>query len=276
VGSVNRLDVDFADGVCFATLSEPEKLNPLGEQIRRQLHDLVRQLSDDTATRVLVLAGAGRSFSVGADLRETELWAGGEPGRQAEQSASPWAMRRRNAGGWQRLLDDLERLPQVTVGRLQGPVIGGAVILAAACDIRVAATDLTLTVPELAVGVPLQWAGLPRLVREIGLPRTRELVMTGRSIDAETALAWGFVHRLTDPPNLDTLLHQVVGELVAMPDAPLRITKDAMTALGREHPTHATAWADADLFMWASQEAEAQRAIGDYVQARLNRPRDDS
>ena len=82
-------------------------------------------------------------------------------------------VRRRSSGAWQRLLEDLERLPQVTVARLHGHVIGGAFLLAAACDLRVAADDVSMSIPELAIGIPLTWAGLPRLAREIGLPRTR-------------------------------------------------------------------------------------------------------
>jgi enoyl-CoA hydratase/carnithine racemase len=73
--------------------------------------------------------------------------------------------RRRASGRWQRLLDDLERLPQVTVARLQSHVIGGGALLAAACDLRVAADDLAVAIPEVAIGIPLTWAGLPRLVR---------------------------------------------------------------------------------------------------------------
>src|SRR5207237_2290366 len=95
-----------------------------------------------------------------------------------EVAPDPMSQRRAN-GAWQRLLDDIEHLPQVTVAQLHGHVIGGAVLLAAACDFRVGADDPSVWIPELALGVRLPWAGIPRLAREIGLPRTRELVMTG-------------------------------------------------------------------------------------------------
>src|SRR5207237_279332 len=139
--------------------------------------------ADDDDCRVVVLAGEGRHFSAGADLRDPE-------GRMP----STWSGRRRAAGAWPRLLDDLEALPQPTVARLHGAVVGGAGLIAVACDFRVAAPDLAFSIPEVALGIPLTWAGIPRLVREIGLPRAREVVMTGRVVGADDALAWGLVH----------------------------------------------------------------------------------
>jgi enoyl-CoA hydratase/carnithine racemase len=72
------------------------------------------------------------------------------------------------------VLEQFDRIPQATIARLHGHVIGGAALLAAACDIRVAADDTVVRIPELAIGIPLTWAGIPLLVREIGLPLTRD------------------------------------------------------------------------------------------------------
>ena len=88
-----RIDVDGA--VCTATLDEPDKLNPLGDEVRTGLHDLTERLADDFDIRVLVLRGSGRAFSAGADLRTSARLDDG------------WQARRRQAGAWQRLLDDL-------------------------------------------------------------------------------------------------------------------------------------------------------------------------
>ena len=130
-------------------------------------------------------------------------------------------------------------------------MIGGAFLLAAACDLRVAATDVSLAIPELALGIPLTWAGIPRLAREVGLPRTRELVMTGRRIGGEEALAWGFVHRLVEPDALDGAVDGLLAELLAQPAGPLGMTVDAMRALGRATAALELGWADADLLRWS-------------------------
>lgn len=233
----------IADGVCRATLARPERLNALGEEIRAELESLLRELSEDSAIRVLVLQGEGRSFSAGADLREPPA------------PAPTWSARRLASGRWQRLLEQLESIPQVTVAKLHGHVIGGAVLLAAACDFRVAAENLELFIPELALGIPLTWAGLPRLVREIGLPRTRELVMTGRKLSGREAMEWGFVHRVGPLDALDKIADELVSELLRMPPGPLAMTRAALSAAGRAGLQ--TAWADPDLLSWALREPES-------------------
>jgi enoyl-CoA hydratase/carnithine racemase len=223
-------------------LDRPAKLNALNEEVRNGLQRAVDDLADRPDVRVVVLAGEGRAFSAGADLAE-------------RAPSSPDALARRHASGrWQRLLDSFERLPQVTVARLHGHVVGGAALLAVACDLRVAADDLAFAIPEVAIGLPLTWAGLPRLVREIGLPRTRDLVMTGRRVGGAEAERWGLVQRLVPAADLDAAVDEVVAGLLAQPPAPLAMTVDALRALGRHLSGPETAWADPDLLRWSLRE----------------------
>ena len=240
-----RVETGGERGVCRITLERPHKLNALDDATRAGLHTAVRDVAERDDIRVVVVAGAGRAFSAGADLAD-----------RVELPPDPLA-RRRASGRWQRLLEDLERLPQVTVARLQGHVIGGAALLAAACDLRVAADDLSVAIPEVAIGIPLTWAGLPRLVREIGLPRTRELVMTGRRLGAAEAQAWGYVHRVVPAAELDAAVDALVAELLAQPAPALAMTVDALRALGRALSGPETAWADPDLLRWSLRDLGA-------------------
>jgi enoyl-CoA hydratase/carnithine racemase len=164
---------------------------------------------------------------------------------------------------WGRLLDAIEALPQVTIASLHGPVIGGAVLLAVACDLRVAAPDLHLSIPELALGIPLTWGGVPRLAREIGISRARELILTGHVVGAAQALAWGLVHRVGDR---ETGTKKLVEELLAMPEAPLAITKDALRAYGRTIVSHEASWADADLLESSRNNDESREAARAYFE----------
>ena len=198
--AVIRIDEQHDGLVWRLTLDRPAKLNALNDELRAELQAALDQLAERPDVRVVVLAGEGRAFSAGADLAH-----------RAALERDDALTRRHASGRWHRLLDDLERLPQVTVARLHGHVIGGAALLAASCDLRVAADDLSFAIPELAVGIPLTWAGLPRLAREIGLPRTRDLVMTGRRVGADEAVAWGLVHRLAEPDRLDDPHDEAVG-----------------------------------------------------------------
>ncbi|MDQ1396320.1 MAG: enoyl-CoA hydratase, partial [Acidimicrobiaceae bacterium] len=186
--------------------------------------------------------GAGRAFSAGADLRD-----------RVPVPPDPIGQRRFN-GRWQRLLEDLERLPQVTVAEIHGHVIGGAALLAAACDFRVASDDTAIAIPEVAIGIPLTWAGIPRLAREIGIARTRELVMTGRRLLGPEAREWGFVHRLCRPEERAATVDHLLGELLAQPPGPLAMTTDSLRALGRALSAPETAWADADILRWSLRD----------------------
>ena len=140
-------------------------------------------------------------------------------------------------------------------------------LLAAACDLRVAADDVRLSIPEVELGIPLTWAGLPRLVREIGLPRTRDLVMTGRTLTGAEAEAWGFATRVVPASELDAATGALIAELLTMPDVPLRMTREALAALGR--PVLSTAWADPDLLAWSLREADTTDAMRAYVERRM-------
>ena len=248
--------VRVADGgeVRTITLDRPERLNALGAEVLASLEEVVRETAT-SSSRVVVVNGAGRVFSAGADLKDA---------RPAPES---WQAGRRESGRWGRLLDAVEALPQVTVASVHGAVIGGAVLLAAACDFRVATGDAFFQIPELAIGIPLTWAGNPRLVREIGLPHARDMVMTGRRVSAQEAERWGLVHRLVD--DLDAGTRELVDALLAMPEAPLGMTKEAFRALGRTLVSHEAAWADPDLLAAARNERESAEAAQAYVERTL-------
>ncbi len=202
----------YDNRVCRVRLNRPDKLNALNDDVRQGLHDAFSALADEPDIAVVVLSGEGRAFSAGADLV-------GQPSSDGKS----WAARRHAIGGWQRLLELVERVPQVTVAALHGHCIGGAALLAAACDLRIGADTLSVRIPELAIGIPLTWDGIPRLAREIGLPMARDLVMTGRTLDGQEARACGFVQRLVAEADLVNATEGLVAELMAMPPGPLAL-----------------------------------------------------
>lgn len=236
-------------------LERPEKLNALSDDVRRALADALTELEDRPEVRVVVLEGAGRAFSAGADLS----------GAAYPDLGDDWATRRHLTGAWQRLLDQLGRVPQATVARLHGHVVGGAALLAAACDLRIAADDTRLRIPELAVGIPLTWAGVPLLVREVGLPLTRDWVMTGRAVEADELLRSGFATRVVPAAALDDAVAACVAELVAMPPGPLAMTRALTAAIGRHAPAMVAGWADPDLLAWSFREPESREAARSYL-----------
>jgi enoyl-CoA hydratase/carnithine racemase len=253
------VDVAIDGAVARLTLARPDKLNALNDDVRRALAAACAELEERPDVRVVVLAGEGRAFSAGADLRSTSY-----PAIEGD-----WATRRHRTGTWQRLLEQLGSIPQATVARLHGHVIGGAALLAAACDIRIAASDAVLRIPELAIGIPLTWAGIPLLVREVGLPLARDWVMTCRPVAADELLRAGYAQRVVPPEQLDAAVDECVAQLLAVPGGPLAMTRAMTAAIGRAAPAMVAGWADADLMHWSLTEEEYRAAVREYFQRNL-------
>ena len=253
------LAVSLDGPVARLTLSRPAKLNALNDDVRRALAEALHDLEERPEVRVVVLAGEGRAFSAGADLTSTAY-----PPVEGD-----WVTRRHRTGTWQRLLEQFDRIPQVTVARLHGHVIGGAALLAAACDIRVAADDTVVRIPELAIGIPLTWAGMPLLVREVGLPLARDWVMTCRPVPADELLRAGYAQRVVAAADLDRAVDECVEQLLRVPPGPLAMTRAMTSAMGRTAPVMVAGWGDADHQHWSFTEDEYRAAARAYLQGNL-------
>lgn len=250
-----RIEIDGR--VARLTLNRPDKLNALNDEVRLAIRGLLDELEERPDVSILVLSGAGRAFSAGADLRATSY--------PPPPDDVDWVTRRHQTGTWQRLLEQLGRIPQVTVAALHGHVIGGAALLAAGCDLRIGADDTRLRIPELAIGIPLTWAGVPLLIREVGLPVARDWIMTCRPVGADELLRTGFITRLVPAAALDEAVEACVAELLVAPPGPLAMTRAMTAAIGRTNPALATGWADADHQRWSFTEDEYRAAVRAYI-----------
>ncbi|WP_330231485.1 enoyl-CoA hydratase/isomerase family protein [Nocardia sp. NBC_00508] len=225
--------VDVADNGALRTitLNRPARRNALGPELLDELEQIV----NDTASwpgQVAVIQGAGQSFSAGADLKAPIA------------PEDTWQSRRIGVSRWNRLVDSLETLPQITVARLHGHVIGGGAVLALACDLRVAHHDVQISFPELFLGLPLTMGGVSRLIREVGVSRAREAILTRKKIGAAEGLAWGLVHRVADS---EKDLSQLTDELLRAPAAVQSMTKQAIHNSSRSVVSTEGTWSDADI-----------------------------
>lgn len=242
-----------ADGAAGRlTLNRPDKLNALSPTCLAEIVGAVRWFDEQADVRVVVVAGEGRAFSAGADLASFSEEVDGDLGR---------------AGDLGRLaVEALEGMRAVTVARLHGYCIGGGIVLAAACDLRVAADDTVFSIPEVDLGIPLAWGGIPRLVREIGPAMTRELVLTCRRFSAAEAKGLGFLNRVVPADTLDQEVDALTDELAARPGRLLTTTKRHVRAVlatmsGPEH-----AFSDVDSLEAAFADPECQAARADYLE----------
>ena len=197
----SSLTVTHGDRVARLTMSRPAKLNELNDGVRRALATALHDLTERPDIAVVVIAGDGRAFSAGADLTTTAY-----PPVTGDSGDAPPPHRHVAA-----CARTARPHPQATVARLHGHVVGGAALLAAACDIRIVADDTAVRIPELAIGIPLTWAGIPLLVREVGLPHARDWVMTGRRVGAEELLRTGFAQRVVARDDLDRAVDERAG-----------------------------------------------------------------
>jgi enoyl-CoA hydratase/carnithine racemase len=214
-----------ADGVLRLTISNPAKRNALDHAILDAITVAMRDLGDE---RVVVLTGANGMFSSGYDIGDIpdDVFA-----QEAERLvAHPFAA----------ALEALESCEVPTVAALPGHTIGGGLELALACDLRVAADGIVLGMPPAKLGLVYSHTGLRRFLEAIGAPRTRELFLTARNVDARTALEWGLVNQVVGASDLEGAALDLAQDLAA--NAPLsvrgnkRAIRELLAADGRLDP----------------------------------------
>lgn len=202
----------IGDGLGSIELRRPERLNAMNIAMLEELASAA-DVMNQAGARVVVVSGSGRSFCAGADLDED--WTGG-----GDSVAQDRILR---LGG--EMAGAIRTMDAVTVAAVRGRIVGGGVVLAASCDLRVAADDAIFSIPEVDLGIPLGWDGVPALVAQIGPVRAAELILTCREFDADEALAIGFVNETVAAADLETRIGEVAQVLLAKPAAAISITK---------------------------------------------------
>ncbi|MEN9418021.1 MAG: hypothetical protein RI988_1641 [Pseudomonadota bacterium] len=191
-----------APGVAQVTMAREAVFNAFDEAMIAELNAAVAQLEADSAVRVIVLAGAGRHFSAGADLQ----WM-----QRASRASREWNLQdaRRFAG----MLHRLESCAKPTLARVQGAALGGGVGLACACDIAVAADNASFSVSEAKFGILPAVIG-PYVTNAVGKRQAKRLALTTTRIDAAEALRIGLVQHVAALDALDAAVDTVVRELL--------------------------------------------------------------
>lgn len=228
------------DGLVTVTLNRPEKLNALNIELHEELQDALVALETDVDARVVVLTGEGRAFSAGAQLGQQK----DEPPRNDIDRLA-----RAHLGG--RTCELIDRLPQVVVGVANGLAVGGGVVLLTACDLRLAAQSAWFSIPEVELSLPLTWQALPRLMRELGPARTRELVMVCERFSATDAERWGFVNHVYPDDELPAETTKLVKRLLSMDTLSLSLTKAACKALENNMISKDVSYSDAAIMLLA-------------------------
>jgi len=143
-------------------------------------------------------------------------------------------------------------------------------VVAAACDLRVAAQDARFSIPEVDLGIPLAWGGIPRLVREIGPALTKELVITCRPFDPAEALSAGFLNRVVSAEQLDDTVRELAEQVASKPAIPTFATKRHTNAVTAQMLGTMRAWSDADSLIAALIDPECAEAREAYIKSKIS------
>jgi enoyl-CoA hydratase/carnithine racemase len=166
------------------------------------------------------------------------------------------------------MVEAVEGIPAITLALVQGHCVGGGVLLAAACDLRVVADDARFSIPEMDIGIPLGWGGVPRLIRLVGPTLAMELVLDCRPFDAPQALAWRFVNRVVPLADLPRSGREWAERLAALPLGALRETKRRFAAAAESLCPSAGSERDADALLAAYRDPETLALQQRYIAAR--------
>jgi enoyl-CoA hydratase/carnithine racemase len=200
--------------VATITLNRPEKRNALTIPMLEAFHAAVKAVADDESVRVLIVAGAGKAFCAGLDLKEMGL------ARRPDGSVEYPEI--------EGVLHDLERCPVPTIAMMQGDAIAGGLELALHCDLRIAGTSARMGMPLARIGLVVPYPLTQKLLDTVGTVKTKEMLFTGALLDAESAKTAGLVTRVVPDADLERAARALAAEIAANAPLSLRTMKAAI------------------------------------------------
>ncbi|MBB4664099.1 enoyl-CoA hydratase/isomerase family protein [Conexibacter arvalis] len=215
------VETEDRGAVRHVILNRPEKRNAMHGELVLAIGAALKEAANDTAVRVVVVRGAGAMFSSGMDF--------GALGAVAQTPEHLRAFRKECIDAW----NLAEEMTKPVIAQIHGGCIGGAVELAIAADFRVIAADAIIGMPETRVGLIPDVGGSSRLPALVGLGRAKELIMTGKLIDAKEAERIGLVTRVAPADQLDAATQQLVDELLACAPIAVGLAKRVLDGVAK-------------------------------------------
>jgi enoyl-CoA hydratase len=200
------------DGVAIIILNRPDALNAFNKEVINEVLIALEDAEEDENVRVVVLTGAGeKAFSAGADIK-------------AMKEMTPLKARELSLMG-NKLCGAIEDFGKPVIAAINGYALGGGLEVAMACDLRLASEKARMGQTEINIGLIPGWGGTQRLTRLIGKTRTKELVFTGKMIDAKTAEQWGLINMVLPSDGFMEHVKKFAAELAKKAPVALRIAK---------------------------------------------------
>jgi enoyl-CoA hydratase/carnithine racemase len=238
--------------VAVLTMNRPEKRNALSLAMMRELDAALAQLAQDRAIRVIILRGEGRAFSAGHDLREL-----------LDRDAQTYRTIFDACVG---LMARMVAIPQPIIAEVGHVATAAGCQLVAGCDLAVASTEATFATPGVRIGLFCS-TPMVALTRAVGRKRAMEMLLTGETIDAPTALAWGLVNRVVPPDRLHAETLALAGQIVSASRTVVGIGKAAFYAQIDLDQASAYRYTK-DVMTRNALEADAREGIAAFLEKR--------
>ncbi len=219
--------------VAIVRFDRGEALNAFNEPLVRELTEVAKSFHDDHATRAIVLTGAPRAFSAGADLKEA-------------YGASGFANQRERSQLGRRLCRAWEETPQIVTAAIEGLAVGAGVALALSCDWRVMGRSAYLYVPEVKIGLTLQWQAIPRLLNFVNPARAKRIVVLCEKMPSALAHDWGLVDEVAEDGAAVAAALRLAHAAAAMPGEIVTMSKEAINATANAF-NHLASYMDSDV-----------------------------
>lgn len=252
----NDITVTRDGHIATISLSRADARNALTTAMLAELEQISREFAGDEQTRAIILRAEGDDFSVGADLDEM--------GDQVRPTALG-LRRKAEIGG--KMMRSLQDIHQPVICAIQGIATGGATCIATACDFRIAARDARMGYGEVRLGINLMWTAVPPCVHLVGPARAKQLIMSGKLVEAETLERWGFVDELCDRSDLDERARAWAAEYAALPPIAVQMIKRSINRVSGALD-EAIMHADYDQWSLATQTEDFREAISAFREKR--------
>jgi enoyl-CoA hydratase len=253
------MDLEFVTYVCDGgiatiTVNRPDKLNALNDVVMAQIDEAFAHAKGDAGCRVVILTGAGeKAFVAGADI--------GELAQQTVTGGKAKSLR------GQAVLANIENLGKPVIAMINGYAFGGGLELALACHLRTLAAETKIGLPEVGLSIIPGYGGTQRLPRIVGRGRALEMILTGRPISPDTALAFGLVNRVAPAAELRAVTEKLAGAMLGNGPLALAMATEAVLR-GTETTQEEGLRIECDLFGIISSTADMREGLNAFLEKR--------
>lgn len=245
------LIIELQGSVAHVKLNRPEARNAMNFRMVEELYTLFTEWKTNRDIRAVVLSGAGGIFCAGGDIKE--MRANHVPSIESGSNLD-------------KMLDAVNRASQVVITKIEGAALGGGLGLVCVSDIAVASTKVQMGLPEVRLGIAPSFIS-PYVLQRIGFTRSRDLMLTGRRFDGHEALAYGFVHYVSEPEMLDQQIDVILKEIQFSAPGAIAAIKDLIFTVENQ-PTENTVEYRANLLNQLRESEEGQEGMLSFIEKR--------